>query len=125
MDEHPDLADAKKQARDNGIKMAISNPNFELWILLHFQDQTRGEDRSEIRRKCEGHVPRYEKETPYTLMRAHYAEALRRASDLDKWHATRGTDGENPCTAVYLLTQRLIELNRDNVLRQHRKLSGA
>src|SRR6185295_17099142 len=40
VDEHGRLADARQQARDNGIELAVSNPCFELWALLHFQDQT-------------------------------------------------------------------------------------
>lgn len=35
---HPDLASALRTARDHGIKVALSNPCFELWLLLHFQD---------------------------------------------------------------------------------------
>src|SRR5271156_3507691 len=39
VDEHPYLAEAQQQARVNGIKVAVSNPCFELWALLHFQEQ--------------------------------------------------------------------------------------
>lgn len=39
IDEHPLVPEAKQQARDNQIDVAISNPNFELWLLLHFQEQ--------------------------------------------------------------------------------------
>jgi hypothetical protein len=35
VDEHPLIPEAKNQARANGIEMAISNPCFELWALLH------------------------------------------------------------------------------------------
>ena len=27
-------------ARDNGIRVAISNPCFELWLVLHYAQQT-------------------------------------------------------------------------------------
>jgi hypothetical protein len=37
IDSHPNLPDARQQARANGIELAISNPCFELWLLLHFQ----------------------------------------------------------------------------------------
>lgn len=32
VDEHPKLADAFQQARDNQIELAVSNPCFELWL---------------------------------------------------------------------------------------------
>jgi hypothetical protein len=37
---HPGLREAIQQARTNGIKLAISNPCFELWLILHFQDHS-------------------------------------------------------------------------------------
>jgi hypothetical protein len=38
VDEHPKLAEARDQANANGIQLAVSNPCFELWLLLHFQE---------------------------------------------------------------------------------------
>ncbi|MGW2841498.1 RloB family protein [Streptomyces sp. NPDC001493] len=35
---HPALPEALLLARRNGIEVALSNPCFELWLLLHFQD---------------------------------------------------------------------------------------
>jgi hypothetical protein len=35
---HPDLKDAVEQARQGGIELEISNPCFEVWLILHFQD---------------------------------------------------------------------------------------
>lgn len=37
---HPNLDRALRMAAANGIKVAVSNPCFELWLILHFQDQT-------------------------------------------------------------------------------------
>jgi hypothetical protein len=36
---HPGLSGAVQQACDDDIQLAISNPRFELWLILHFQDQ--------------------------------------------------------------------------------------
>ena len=33
------LDEAKQQAKVNKIRLAVSNPNFELWLLLHFEEQ--------------------------------------------------------------------------------------
>ena len=38
IDEHPNIPDACECARDNKIDCAISNPSFELWLLLHFRE---------------------------------------------------------------------------------------
>lgn len=37
---HPNLLNAIALAKKNGINLAISNPCFELWLILHFEDQT-------------------------------------------------------------------------------------
>ncbi|MGH3826089.1 MAG: RloB family protein, partial [Pseudonocardiaceae bacterium] len=36
---HPNLKRAIQQARDHNIRLVISNPCFELWLILHFEDQ--------------------------------------------------------------------------------------
>jgi|ERR1039458_199365 hypothetical protein len=119
VDDHPAIVEAKQQARDNGLMVAVSNPCFELWILLHFQSQTRAEQRSEMRRLCKVHIPEYDKEAPYERLNPGYSTAVERARNLDNWHESRGTAGHNPSTAVYQLTERLRELNRETTLQQH------
>jgi hypothetical protein len=36
----PGLHEAMNKARQNGVEVAVSNPCFELWLILHFQDQS-------------------------------------------------------------------------------------
>ncbi|MGH3940412.1 MAG: RloB family protein, partial [Pseudonocardiaceae bacterium] len=54
---HPNLKQAIQLARDHNIRLAISNPCFELWLILHFEDQTAflNTDEAETRsRKLDG-----------------------------------------------------------------------
>ncbi|HEX6360636.1 MAG TPA: RloB family protein [Actinophytocola sp.] len=37
---HPNLDEAVRLAQEHGIRLAISNPCFELWLILHFEEQT-------------------------------------------------------------------------------------
>lgn len=37
---HPNLDRAVELADAQGIRLAVSNPCFELWLILHFEDQT-------------------------------------------------------------------------------------
>jgi len=48
VDDHPRVADARQMAADNGIELAISNPCFELWLLLHFRDGPGMQHRDKI-----------------------------------------------------------------------------
>jgi hypothetical protein len=112
IDEHPNIREAKQQAADNNISVAISNPCFELWALLHFQDQTGYIDRAQVQRLCRTHMPGYEKKLDYAQLEARYAQAFDRAVRLDKWHGTRGTNGDNPSTAVYVLVEKIRQYSR-------------
>lgn len=76
VDSHPNLPGAKQQARDNGVHLAISNPCFELWLLLHFQDHTAFIDRKKLRRACCEKMPGYKKEAPYEVLRGTYEKAV-------------------------------------------------
>jgi hypothetical protein len=37
-DQHHGIATAIREARAGGVRMAFSNPSFDLWLLLHFTD---------------------------------------------------------------------------------------
>lgn len=37
---HPNLKRAMAIAADHGVRLVVSNPCFELWLILHFEDQT-------------------------------------------------------------------------------------
>ena len=40
-DQHPKVPEARKKAKDNGLKVAYSCPCFEFWYLLHFEQTTK------------------------------------------------------------------------------------
>lgn len=69
VDEHPFIPDARQQARDNKIRLAVSNPSFELWVLLHFEDQTGHIERAAARSRVRKHIPDYEKHVRCPLLR--------------------------------------------------------
>jgi len=107
IDEHPLVAEAKQQAQENGIEVAISNPCFELWFLLHFQDQTAHIARSHVQRLCREHMPGYEKAPDCDALMPHQDEAIERAVRLEDWQESRGNAGENPSTGVHRLIQKI------------------
>jgi hypothetical protein len=109
VDQHPFLSEAQQQARDNGIEVAISNPCFELWALLHFQDQHAHIERHEVQRLCRHHMPRYDKRLPCETLLPMYRDAVRRSQELEHLHRTRSTDGGNPSTGVHRLTEEIMK----------------
>jgi hypothetical protein len=111
IDDHPRLNDAKQLADANEILLAISNPCFELWVLLHLKDQTAHIDRTKIASLCCQVMD--QKRVNYGVIRERYDEAVRRASALHQRQCQNGCEGDNPTTHVHRLTERLLSLSRE------------
>lgn len=103
VDEHARLNDALQQALANGIEVALSNPCFELWALLHFQDQTAHIERGAVQHLCREHMPGYRKELSCEALLNRHPEAEERAIRLDRTQKALGTPRGNPSTGVYRL----------------------
>jgi hypothetical protein len=114
VDEHSFVPEAKQQARDNGIEIALSNPCFELWALLHFRDQRAHIERGRLHHECKQCMPGYEKQLPSAQLHPMYEDALQRARDLDRWQRSRGCEEANPSTGVYRLMEQIKNLGRPN-----------
>ena len=117
IDEHPKLPDARQQARDNGIELAVSNPCFELWLLLHFREQHAHIECKAVATLLKTYIRSYRKHVPFEVLRDGYSEAVQRAQRLDGHHIDVNTVGGNPSTNVYQLTERIREFGRK--LRSH------
>lgn len=103
VDEHPFLHEATQHARDNHVQVAISNPSFELWLLLHFVSQTAFLTRDEARRRLRQHLVGYDKTLPsLDLLEGRFADARARANALDRKHEGDGTrfPDNNPSSGV-------------------------
>lgn len=51
-----DLEEAAKVAYENKIKILLSNPSFEFWLLLHFEDDKYSYIQSELEEKLGKHL---------------------------------------------------------------------
>jgi hypothetical protein len=105
IDEHPNVVEAKDRARAAGIELAISNPCFELWGLLHFQDQRAHIERHAAASALRAHMPTYTKELDFYLMKPLYEEAVQRARKLDAEANHHSCPARNPTTSVFRLTE--------------------
>ena len=88
VDEHSHISEARELARSNEVHLAISNPCFELWALLHFADQTASLDRTAARSLLRRHLPGYRKALPFARLHPNYAGAVRRAEELERRRAS-------------------------------------
>lgn len=103
----PGLAEALKMAKVNKISIALSNPCFELWVLLHYENCNAWTYSDDVQHRCselrlvdEKHI-----QNPDELLKK-YPSARRRAENLDAQHQRNGTIKEadqNPSSGVYKL----------------------
>ncbi|HET9957343.1 MAG TPA: RloB family protein [Polyangiaceae bacterium] len=107
VDEHPNLAEAKQLAAKEGIDLAISNPCFELWALLHLEDQRAHIERHAVASRLRKHFPEYEKLLPFERLIGGYEQAVNRARSLDEEAASHKEPGRNPTTGVFSLTEQI------------------
>jgi len=105
IDDHPDIGAAKEMARDNDIRLAISNPCIELWLLLHFRENPGMQSRATMKKKLKEYVPQYDKHVDNALYAAGYPQAVARASKMDKDAKDAGEPHRNPTTGVHELTE--------------------
>jgi RloB-like protein len=104
-DEHPNLDRACQMARDNDIEVALSNPCFELWLLLHFRESPGVQGRKDLARLLRKHVHAYDKHIDFGDYEHGYDSAVARAKRLDTTAQTDGEDRRNPTTGVHRLTE--------------------
>jgi hypothetical protein len=105
IDDHPKLEEARVTALDNGIELAISNPSFELWLLLHLRDNPGAQHRDHLARILRQLIPGYNKHVEFVRFAPGYHDAVKRARALDKMADEDEEPGRNPTTGVWRLTE--------------------
>lgn len=100
---HPHLAETVDLAVRSGVRLAISNPCFELWLMLHQVSSTKflntGEAESQSRRLDGRRGKRIDAAVYMPLRKA----AAERAELLEKRHARNGTrfPDDNPSSGMF------------------------
>jgi hypothetical protein len=120
-DEHIDANshnwnDAVQTADSNRINLAVSNPCFELWYLLHYQDQFAQLSREDAEHRIRDRLGDYEKANGYwpDPLEPLTEEAIRRARRLaDRLVAEGAGRHSNPSTDVFNLVESLLKLRSE------------
>jgi hypothetical protein len=108
-DEHARLKPAIDQATALELGLAVSNPCFDLWLLLHFQDQHAAITTKKAGDAVRGHVPRYVKHMDFARLGGRGSDAVKRAQQLDAICQRKDERYGNPTTGVWQLIVRLCE----------------
>lgn len=108
VDEHPNLDKACAQAKSEGIQVALSNPCFELWALLHLREQRESIHRHDAQRDLKDLLGlKDDKIIPLSKILRGYEDAVRRAQALRKVAERTNRPDRNPCTNVDELTEKI------------------
>jgi len=107
-DRHLDVVRAIQQAKQAGVRIALSNPCFELWLVLHAEEQNAEIEQRRIQQRCQElgltdgkAIAGKAKEQ----LKAGYEAARRRAQALEKMHHESGRlKTSNPSSNVWQLT---------------------
>ncbi|MCS5718834.1 RloB family protein [Herbiconiux sp. CPCC 205763] len=103
--QHPNLREASDLATRSGVHLAISNPCFEAWLILHFVDHNAHLDNDGARRRRRDLDYQGDKHLDPDLYLPHRATAAARAKRLEERHASDGNQvpHNNPSSSAYLL----------------------
>jgi len=113
-DTNPKLNDALQKAKSNKINVALSNPCFEFWLLLHYEYTTAqfAKCGNVIRRIKDNWSPNYEKsKVDIDKYIPKIPTAVEHAERCREHHKTAGVGG-NPCTKVDLLVREMNDTTR-------------
>lgn len=124
VDEHKLLPQAIALATREKIAVVVSNPCFDLWVLLHVRDQRAQLSAQKVKSACRKHVRNYTGEAPFEDLWPLYGAAHTRALELCKKGTLQPNVPHNPGTHVHWLTERLRELGRNQALRIQLRLTG-
>lgn len=107
---------ALRLAQEKDIRLAISNPSFEYWYLLHYQDQNGYLTRHQALSLLKTYVPKYEKSD--VLYREELQSRTEDAIDRAQRVAHQASVGAleayaNPCTQVWELVALILSLQKE------------
>lgn len=110
-DEHPNVQEAISRCNDANVGVAFSDPCFELWLILHFQDFDRPDGRHDVQRHLETLCGDYDrakrKTTDCGKLMELVVEAEQRAKRQLHRRKDEGVPPNRPFTTVYELTRRI------------------
>jgi RloB-like protein len=110
-DEHPKFIEAIAKAESVGISVAYSNPCFELWLVLHYQDHDRPVGRDDIQKTLRTLMPGYDPNRSKQALFHEICDASERAEARAELMERRRDEERNakgnPSTSVFKLTREI------------------
>ena len=111
--ENPSFYPAMCRARKHKLELAVSNPAFEYWYLLHFKETDRPfGSASQAIEALKEFIPDYEKSSDvFAILFEHTDIAIKRAERILANHPDADQDFPNPSTLVFKLIKSLKDMS--------------
>lgn len=110
-DSHPLFTEAVAQCQKNGVGTAISDPCFELWLLLHLREYDAPDDRHKLQKLLAAERPEYDPNAGKKVRCSDLVHAVVEAeARAERQLARRMEEGGKfvrPYTTVYELTRQI------------------
>ena len=106
---------ALQEARRQGVQVAVSVPEFEVWFVWHYADYSVfGSTKDDVERQLLKHWPGYQKGISLDfgkLPRGGLSKARKRASEIEAIHKrdNRAFPTNNPSSTVHVLMEAIIQ----------------
>jgi len=102
---------AKIVAEQNNISLAVSNPAFEYWYLLHFEYTTRSfQNAKAVEKELEKYIPEYDKsDNVFIQFESNTPTAIERAKRVLKNRLDKQDLYPNPSTYVHKIVEQLLD----------------
>ena len=108
-DEHPKFNQAVSLCQDNNVGVALSNPCFELWLILHERDYDRPNHHHAVQKELKNLRPEYDNQKrkipDCNDLVTRVKSAEKRGEVLINRRVTEGNPRGNPSTTIGILTR--------------------
>ena len=107
-DNHESFLEAVHLAKAKDIPTAVSNPSFELWLILHYELLDRPVTADDCRRRLRELCPDYGRAKQFAdaeVIEHQHGDAVSRARNLIRRRSEEDTPLGNPSTTVVELTE--------------------
>ena len=115
-DDHERFEEAIRLCELHGVKVARSNPCFEIWLILHHAEYDKSSGRKDVQKHLQKLHPNYDrygsKQVDAHALLQHIDKAEKHAERQLKRRAKEGKDFGCPSTTVHHLTMAIRERDK-------------
>jgi hypothetical protein len=109
VDDHAKLLEAIQQASAVSIDIAVSNPRFEVWLLIHFRDQWAYITGEQCQSALRQYLPGYGKKVNFSQVENKGHDAINRARQMEERAKLNGKIFDNPTSGVWRLVTKICQ----------------